>query len=368
MANQYERYQRQIILPGMGIPGQNKLFESKILVVGAGGLGCPALLYLASAGVGNLGIIDDDLVSVNNLHRQVLFGDEHVGLPKAITGQEILSKQNSQVKIQAYQQRLSKENVFELIALYDYVLDCTDNFPTRYLLNDACTCSKKTLVFGAISQYEGQVAIFNSSLSQDGISTNYRDLFPEMPASSEVRNCAEEGVINVLAGITGTMMAAETIKLVTSIGTPLVDRLCCFNMLSNEQYIVKIVSSAGTRYTIPASKDELLKRDYEDICIPGTSITKDKLNELMNSQDILIVDVRERGELPEITSVENINVPLSDLENHFEKFTKDIIVLFCQTGMRSEKARMVLNRKFGNTKTFYSLGSGVASLQVMGHK
>ena len=190
------RYHRQIILKELGQTGQNQLTHAKVLVVGAGGLGCPALLYLVAAGVGHIGIVDDDVVALSNLHRQVLYGPEDIGQTKATVAQRVLSAQNPEIQLVAYPTRLTTANVWDIVAPYDMVLDGTDNFTTRYLLNDLCVLQQKPLIFGAISQFEGQVSVFN--LPQNGITAaNYRDIFPTPPAEGTVHHCAEAGLIGV---------------------------------------------------------------------------------------------------------------------------------------------------------------------------
>src|SRR5204862_3188744 len=217
--NLYERYQRQIILPGFREKGQRELLQTKVIVVGAGGLGCPALQYLTAAGVGTIGIIDDDVVSLNNLQRQVLYSVNDIGFSKAERAAITLRQLNTGIKIISYYERLTTQNALALFKEFDIIIDGTDNFSTRYMINDACVLLNKPLVYGAISQFEGQVSVFRNKNEED---VNYRDIFPDPPKDGEVLNCAEAGVLGVLPGIIGTMMANETIKLITSIGEPLI--------------------------------------------------------------------------------------------------------------------------------------------------
>src|ERR1051326_6363377 len=215
----YERYQRQVILPGFGEGGQQKLREARVLVIGAGGLGCPVLQYLTAAGIGTVGIVDDDVVALNNLQRQVLYGVKDIGLSKAETAANILQQLNPGIEIIPYNERLTVQNALVLLDDFDIVIDGTDNFATRYMINDACVLLKKPLVYGAVSQFEGQVSIFRNQSHDD---VNYRDIFPDPPKESEILNCAEGGVLGTMTGIIGTMMANETIKLIAGIGEPLV--------------------------------------------------------------------------------------------------------------------------------------------------
>ncbi len=246
--NLYERYHRQIILPEFGEEGQQKLFLAKVLVIGAGGLGCPALQYLTAAGIGTIGIVDDDTVALNNLHRQVLYSVNDIGLSKAERATKILQQLNPEIKIVAYNERLHNQNALTLFDEYDIIIDGTDNFSTRYMINDACVLLNKPLVYGAISQFEGQVSVFKNGKEDD---VNYRDIFPDPPKEGEVLNCAEAGVLGVLPGIIGTMMANETIKLITGIGEPLVNQLFTYNALNNQVYQLSLSSRRETRSLIP---------------------------------------------------------------------------------------------------------------------
>ena len=221
----YERYQRQILLKEFGIDAQQKLLQAKVLVIGAGGLGCPALQYLVAAGIGTIGIVDDDIVSLNNLHRQVLYTVNDIGLSKAEVAAEKLKALNDEINIISYNERLTNKNALALLMNMILLVDGTDNFSSRYMINDACVLLNKPLVYGAISKFEGQVAVFNIKDEIQIRAINYRDLFPTPPKDDEVLNCAEAGVLGVLPGIIGTMQANETIKLITGIGKPLINTI-----------------------------------------------------------------------------------------------------------------------------------------------
>ena len=212
-----DRFERQVILPGFGPEGQAKLKHASVLVIGAGGLGCPALLYLAAAGVGRICVVDGDVVALSNLNRQVLFGQQDLGKNKAEAAVRYFQEKYNDIQWKAIPEFISVENAQELIIHYDVVVDGSDNFPTRYLVNDACVLLKKPLVFGAIYQYEGQVSVFN----QGPGSCNYRDMYPQPPAANEIPNCAETGVLGVVPGIIGSLMALEVIKVLTGLGKPL---------------------------------------------------------------------------------------------------------------------------------------------------
>jgi len=207
------RYNRQITLPEIGDEGQEKLKKAKVLVIGAGGLGCPILQYIATAGVGTIGIVDFDKIEIHNLHRQILYTEDQIGLSKALTAKETVEKLNPLIEVQAFEERLTAENASEIIADFDIVVDGSDNFSTRYLVNDTCVTLGKPLVYGSILGFEGQLAVFNHQGSK-----NLRDLFPEPPNPKDVPNCSFNGVLGTLPGMIGSMMAHETLKLI--IGLP----------------------------------------------------------------------------------------------------------------------------------------------------
>jgi sulfur-carrier protein adenylyltransferase/sulfurtransferase len=358
----YERYHRQLILKDFGIEGQQKLLDAKVLVVGAGGLGCPALLYLAGAGVGTLGIIDDDLVSLNNLHRQILYGVDDLRQPKANIAAEKLRKLNPEIIIRSYKQRLTVDNAFHILALYDVILDGSDNFATRYLINDAAVLLQKPVVSGAVSQFEGQVAIFNVHQENGPATVNYRDLFPEPPNQDEVPNCAEAGVLGVMPGIIGTLQAAETIKLITGLGDPLINRMVTFNILNHEWFEMEIVPRTETKSLIPSNEGAFRKMNYEFLCGAiqnGLEIDAGKLEELMRANDVAVIDVRELEEEPPFEMPEVIRIPLKSLKQELPEISSPIVVTICQSGKRSLQAARELKEIFGVSKDVFSLEGGV---------
>ena len=223
------RYARHFALPDFGIEGQKKLKNSRVLVVGAGGLGCPVLLYLAAAGVGHIGIIDGDVVDDSNLQRQVLYTVADVGKSKAVAAKERLLSMNPHIDIQAFTQHFTVENALDIVSKYDVVADGTDNFPTRYLVNDACVLKGKVNVYASIFRFEGQISVFNLTQNDGERSINYRDIFPTPPPAGLIPDCAEGGVLGVLPGIIGAMQASEVIKILTNIGEPLSGRLFLFD-------------------------------------------------------------------------------------------------------------------------------------------
>lgn len=353
-----ERYHRQVILKGFGEVGQNKLSLARVLVIGAGGLGCPALLYLAAAGVGHLGIIDHDEVALSNLHRQVLYDTDDIGQPKAEMAARKLARLNNHVSINPLVMRLQPANCLDILSGYDIIIDGSDNFSTRYMVNDACVLLNKPLVYGAVSQYEGQVSIFNSG----EIRTNYRDLFPHPPAAGEVMNCAEAGVLGVLPGIIGTMQASETIKLITGLGEPLINRLYTFNALSNLNYEILVSPTDLSASLIPADPYQFEQTNYDWLCgMPSGSleIGLRQFNGMAGKAGTLVIDVRENGETPLVQEFPHIQLPLSLLREKLSDLDAETVVFFCQSGKRSLQAAQWLKDIEGPVKNIYSLQGGI---------
>ena len=226
---QIERYSRHIILPEVGGEGQSRLLESKVLLVGAGGLGSPAAFYLAAAGIGNMGIIDFDTVDLSNLQRQIIHNTERIGMLKTESAKKTISALNPDINVTVFNERLNSENIMRLFEDYDYILDGTDNFATRYLINDACVMTGKTNIHGSIFRFEGQVTVFNPNQGPC-----YRCLYPEPPPPGLVPNCQEGGVLGVLAGIIGNLQVVETLKLILGIGKTLVGKLLIYDALNTE--------------------------------------------------------------------------------------------------------------------------------------
>lgn len=351
------RFERQLILPGFGIDGQTKLRNSSVLVIGAGGLGCPILLYLASAGVGKIGVADGDKVALSNLNRQVLFGEKDLGKSKAETAARYFQEKYSDIKWEVFPQFISVENAQELISGFDLIIDGTDNFPTRYLVNDACVLLGKPLVFGAIYQHEGQVSVFN--LGEN--SCNYRDLYPRMPAASEIPNCSETGVIGVLPGIIGNLMALEAIKVLSGFGKPLKNRVLFFNSLSSQTYEVEISPKPESKEAMPASLASFEIMDYELECEGIKQLTWSEAMRKMN-HDVAFVDVREPGEMPPLECTGLQKIPLSVLFQQLDKLEEaEEVLFFCQSGIRSQKAARQLQEAFPDKK-IYSIRGGINAL------
>ncbi|UII25101.1 molybdopterin-synthase adenylyltransferase MoeB [Fulvivirga maritima] len=340
------QYSRQLILNGFGKEKQEALKAASVLVVGAGGLGCPALLYLAAAGVGTLGIIDGDVVEASNLHRQILYTHDDIGKNKAECAAKRLQANNPFIDVTVYKEALDKSNALEIITHYDLVIDGTDNFPTRYLINDACVILNRPFVYGAIAQFEGQVGVFNYKNGP-----TYRCLFPEPPLPGTVASCAEAGVIGVLPGLIGTYQAMEAIKMVTGIGQVRAGSLLVINTLENTQYTLKISLNAENKKIKQLS-------DYHWFCGEGevSEITVEQLKKKQLKDHFTIVDVREPHEV-EAFNIGGLFIPLSELPDHYERIPDQEIVVVCQSGVRSARA-VTLLKESGFT-TVYSLAGGL---------
>lgn len=357
----YERYQRQLILKGFGAEAQQKLLSASVLVIGAGGLGCPVLQYLTAAGVGSIGIVDDDVVALSNLHRQVLYNVQMIGKPKVSCAVEVLQQLNPQVKFNIYNERLTNRNVVTILSSYDLVIDGSDNFATRYVVNDACVLLNKPLIYGAVSQYEGQVAVFNVQQENER-SANYRDLFPHPPKQGEVLNCEEAGVLGVVPGIIGTMMANEAIKVITETGEPLINQLLTYDARSNNIYQLQLQPGKGTRQLIPEDIAALEQTDYEWLCSSATLVNEidaTEFNRIIAEGIAAIVDVREKDEQPVVTAFNHVQIPLNSLQKHTAWLAEDTVVVFCLSGKRSAQAAKQLTELFGASKKIYSLKGGI---------
>ena len=258
--DQVQRYSRHIILPEVGVEGQEKLLSSRVLIAGMGGLGSPAALYLAAAGIGTFGLVDFDVVELSNLQRQVIHTTEDLGKPKVKSAEETIKAINPDATVHQYRQRIASETIADIITDYDLVLDGTDNFPTRFLLNDACLLTGKILVYGAVLRFDGQVSVFAPNQGPC-----YRCFIPEMPPPGAVPSCQQGGILGVLPGVIGILQATEAIKLLIGVGEPLIGRLLLFDALSMEINEVKLRRDPNC----PAcgERSNLIElRDYEDLC------------------------------------------------------------------------------------------------------
>ena len=339
--DEVRRYSRHLIIPEVGMDGQKRLKNAKVLVVGAGGLGSPALLYLAAAGVGTLGIIDFDVVDESNLQRQVIHGQSDIDRPKAESARDSIKDVNPNVEVVLHQDRLESDNALEIFRGYDLVLDGTDNFATRYLVNDACVILNIPYVWGSIFRFDGQVSVF---WNEHG--PQYRDLYPEPPPPGMVPSCAEGGVLGVLCASIGSVMVNEAVKLITGIGEPLVGRLLIFDALEMTWREVKVRKDPDTE---PVT--ELI--DYEAFCgtvsdeateaAADSTITAPELKELLDNKpdEIHLVDVREPHEYDIVNIPGATLIPKGDFLSGkaFEQLPQDKrLVLHCKSGARSAEA------------------------------
>jgi sulfur-carrier protein adenylyltransferase/sulfurtransferase len=356
------RYQRQMLLKELGEAGQQNLLNAKVLVIGAGGLGCPALQYLAAAGVGTIGIVDFDVVDISNLHRQVLYTVDDTGKYKAETAAKRLNAFNPEILFTAHKVKLKNENALQLISGYDLVIDGSDNFSTRYMVNDACVLLNKPLVYGAVFRCEGQVGVFNHCDEKTGIKTDYRDLFPKPPEEGVSLSCNETGVLGVVTGIIGTLQATEAIKVITGMGNALNNQVISYNILSNSFYKFTISPSLEKKGLIPETESEFINFNYDWFCGIQSSdneISCTEFDALIQQNNITILDVREREELPFVNEFRNIKIPLSEFEESINSIDlSEKIVVFCRSGSRGAKAVMLLKIKFPDCE-IYNLSGGI---------
>jgi len=341
-----ERYSRHLIIPDVGMAGQKRLKNAKVLVVGAGGLGSPALLYLAAAGVGTLGVLDFDVVDESNLQRQVIHGQSDIGRSKAVSAQESIAEINPLVTVNLHTDRLDSSNALEIFAGYDLILDGTDNFATRYLVNDACVLLGKPYVWGSIFRFEGQVSVFWAEYGPQ-----YRDLYPEPPPPGMVPSCAEGGVLGVLCASIGSIMVTEAIKLITGIGEPLLGRLMVYDALEMSYRTVKVRKD-------PAGAPIEGLIDYEAFCgavsedaaaaAVGHTISARDLKAKMDAGDnFLLVDVREQNEYEIVSIPGAVLIPKGDILSGeaLAGLPQDKpVVLHCKSGARSAEALAVLHK------------------------
>ncbi len=350
---EYARYSRHIILPEVGLEGQKRLKAASVLCIGTGGLGSPLLLYLAAAGVGRIGIVDFDVVDSSNLHRQIIHGTSSVGMPKIESAKNRVLEINPHCQVDLYETRISSENALSLMEPYDVIVDGTDNFPTRYLVNDACVLLNKPNVYGSIFRFEGQATVFN----YEG-GPNYRDLYPEPPPPGMVPSCAEGGVLGVLCGIIGTIQANEAVKIILGKGTTLSGRLLLYNALEMKFRELKLrpnpvrpVIEKLIDYEqfcgIPQAKAEEAKRQME-----MSEITVQELKELIDggADDFVLLDVRNPNEYEIAKIPGSVLVPLPDIENgEGIAKVKDLLnghrlIAHCKMGGRSTKALSILKQ------------------------
>ena len=364
------RYSRHLIIPDLGVDGQKRLKNARVLVIGAGGLGAPTLLYLAAAGVGTIGIVDFDVVDESNLQRQIIHGVSDIGRSKAQSARDSIAEVNPLVNVRLHEVRLEPDNAVDLFKQYDLILDGTDNFATRYLVNDAAVLARKPYVWGSIYRFEGQVSVFWED-APDGRGLNYRDLYPEAPPPGMVPSCAEGGVLGVLCASIASVMGTEAIKLVTGIGEPLLGRLMVYDALEMSYRTITIRKDPSRRKIT-----ELI--DYEEFCgvvsedaaeaAAGSAITPHELRELLDSgKKVALIDVREPVEW-DINHIDGAQlIPKSSINSGegLAKLPQDrISVLYCKTGVRSAEALAAV-KKAGFADAVHLQGGIVAWAKQM---
>ena len=332
MLQDMERYSCQVALPDFGADVQLRLKQAKVLIIGMGGLGCPAAQYLVSTGVGVLGIADYDTISISNLHRQVLYGENEVGQKKVSVARNWLQQQNSGIKICVHDIKVTETNIAELIAAYDIVLDATDNFETHYLVNDACVMAGRPLVHGAIYQYEGHLAVWNMPDGQGGYSPNYRDVFPEVN-DLQMHNCANGGVMPTIAGIIGCMQANEVIKIITKPADVLCGKLLVFDAKTMQSRIINIGAKTKVQIGKPVQSQNI------------QLVEKGQLKALLDSRSVLLIDVRSEEE-HNAFNIGGKNIPIETVERHIQDFIgSEQLIFYCASGKRSLQVAQWLKEK-----------------------
>lgn len=348
------RYSRHIVLNEIGPRGQEKISKARVLVIGAGGLGCPVLQYLTAAGVGTLGIIDFDTVEESNLQRQVLFGTSSLGKNKALAAQERLMDLNNTISINVYPFKLTPSNALELFSEYNIIVDGSDNFPTRYMANDAAILADKPLVYGAIFKFEGQVTVFNY---QGGPS--YRCLFPSIPKDGSVANCSEIGVLGVLPGIIGSMQANEVLKIILGLGNVLSGHLLLYNALTTQTSTITIPRSNTMIDEVLASQATFHQNKYSFDC--ESPIPEISIKDISDLNHVQFIDVREPHESPKVFMENLSEIPLNDLLKGIDEISSEKQkIIFCASGVRSKKAVSIL--KAHKIDECYSLEGGVQAI------
>lgn len=342
MNKEFERYTCQIKLPDFGESAQQRLQKARVAIVGMGGLGCPAAQYLVSSGVGTLALVDDDVITESNLHRQILYAHHEIGLSKAEVAAAKLKLQNPYVTMASHKQRVTPDNVMEIITGFDLVIDASDNFETRYVLNDACVLLGIPLVYGAIYQYEGQVAIWNVRKKDNTYTCNYRDLFPEADKAI-VPDCSEGGVIPTLAGMVGCMQANEAIKYLSGNKDLLTDKLWIVNVLDGQSRVFKLKKQS--KATVNSLKETV------------AAITLDEMQEFAPFE---LIDVRTAAE-HKTANMGGVNIPMDELPDRLSELPlSDPILVYCATGRRSAAAVLLIKEKYPDARVF-SLKGGTDS-------
>ena len=363
--DEVRRYSRHLIIPDVGMAGQRRLMNAKVLCVGAGGLGSPALMYLAAAGVGTLGIVEFDTVDESNLQRQIIHGQSDIGKSKAESAKASIAEINPYVKVNIHNVRLDVDNVMEIFAQYDLIVDGTDNFATRYLVNDAAVLLKKPYVWGSIYRFDGQASVF---WAEHG--PCYRCLYPEPPPPGMVPSCAEGGVLGVLCASIGSIQTTEAIKLLMGIGEPLIGQLIVYDALEMSYRKVKVRKDPNCPICSETPTQAELLADYESFCgmlsqdasdaVSGSTISVTELKSKMDAGDnFVLIDVREPGEFEIVRIPGSILIPKQEFINGsaLEKMPQDVpIILHCKSGVRSAECLAVLKQAGFSDATHVSGG------------
>jgi len=360
-----ERYQKQALLNEFGMAGQIKLKEARVLVIGAGGLGCPLLQYLAPAGIGHIGIFDGDVIELSNLQRQILYTNQDIGKKKAEIAAEATRRLNPHSTVTAFAEFFTAKTALEIIPRYDIVVDCTDNFGTRYLVNDVCVLLNKPFVSAAIYKHEGQVGTFNAR-SGGSYSCNYRDLYPYDPEKISIPNCNQIGVMGILPGIIGLYQAGEVIKYFVSSGDCLVNKLLVLDAWKLDHFIIDINASIQGSYML--TREEILQTSYSLPCknlAEFENIDVERLEYLLKTKSgLAVIDVRYENEEPCAPFQTTHAIPLHELDSKISELSGMAeLIFFCQSGKRSEAACKLAKKRFPR-KTIYNLKGGVLSLQI----
>lgn len=349
------RYSRHLVLPDFGLKAQSKLAQAKVAIIGAGGLGCPVALYLAAAGVGHITIIDPDTISLSNLQRQVLYNEQDLEQSKVKVAADKIGKLNPEITVNTHAVSLNSENALQLLKGCDVVADCTDNFSTRYLVNDACVLLDIPFVYASVFRYEGQVSVFNYKNGP-----NYRDLYPAPPAPESVPNCEQGGVLGVLTGIIGSIQANEVLKIIGEFGEPLAGKLLIYDSYNSSQTILKIQNQ---------NSREKIKNliDYDEFCgtktiktsSPMKEVTVQELKAMIDSgADFQLIDVREPHEY-DICNLGGELIPQGELPHQVEKVSRDKkVIVQCRSGARSGNMVNWLEKNHGFTN-LYNLKGGI---------
>ncbi|HTZ14341.1 MAG TPA: adenylyltransferase/sulfurtransferase MoeZ, partial [Mycobacterium sp.] len=359
-----------LIIPDLGVDGQKRLKNARVLVIGAGGLGAPTLLYLAAAGVGTIGIVDFDVVDESNLQRQIIHGVSDIGRSKAQSARDSISEVNPLVDVRLHEERLERHNAVNLFEQYDLILDGTDNFATRYLVNDAAVLAHKPYVWGSIYRFEGQISVFWED-APDGRGLNYRDLYPEAPPPGMVPSCAEGGVLGILCASIASVMGTEAIKLITGLGEPLLGRLMVYDALEMSYRTIAIRKDPSTpKITELIDYDEFCGVVSDDVAeaAADSTITPRELRELLESgKKVALIDVREPVEW-DINHIDGAQLIPKSLINSGEGLAKlpqdRMPVLYCKTGVRSAEALTAL-KKAGFADAVHLQGGIVAWAKQM---